>query len=191
MAVKIRAGGKEYKLSDVGPFFLYDKETITNTETGTVTKIYFQSPENKSILETNMQQFSTIPLGWVIEVAELRLVPEPDASYADLQKIFKNAIVTYKKEGIHDVFHCPAILFNAGCGLMGSVSTTESGVTKAIHSLGLPSAGSAFKFPIRYLIKGGETFNFELRCNLSSAVSNNVGIWMILVGILKKPVTSS
>ena len=191
MAVKIRAAGKEYKLSDVGPYFLYDKETITTSDTGTVSKVYFQSPEGKSELDTNLQQFSTIPLGWVFEVSELRIIPEPDVEYSDLQKIFKKAIVIYKKQGVQDVFLCPAILFNAGCGVMGGISTTESSATYAIHSLGLPSAGAAFRFPMRYLIRGGETFNFEFRCYLSSAISASIGIWMVLVGILKKPVTSS
>ena len=182
----IKVGERKFSLYDVRPYCLYDTETITSGA-GTKEVYFFRTPENKTILDTNLKQFSTIQTGWKFEVAEIRLIPLESAAASDLEAIFGTgqAVLSYLKEGDIEIFTFPAVMFNAGCGLHGC--TTHSSAD--IVSLGLPTATAVMRLPVRLIIYGGQTFNFVFRA--STGGSNDVKIRCCLVGILQRGVVGA
>ena len=182
----IKVGERKFSLYDIRPYCLYDTETITSGA-GTKEVYFFRTPEGKTILDTNLKQFSTIQTGWKFEVAEIRLIPLESTSLSDLEAIFGTgqAVLSYLKEGDIEIFTFPAVMFNAGCGLHGC--TTETGAD--IVSLGLPTTTAVMKLPVRLIIYGGQTFNFVLRA--STGGTANVKIRCCLVGILQRGVVGA
>lgn len=180
------ATGKAYNIVEVRPYFLYD--TIKIPTTGISEAYTFLTPEGKTLGETNIKQFSQIPVGWIFEVHSIRLIPWPQTSLADLELCLTGCVVSYIKEGDMDIFQAPAILFNAGCGIAGAVSTTATATTLDIVSLGLPSSGAVWKPKAPIYIRGGETFNFRFRWDTAPTPSAQVKIYHLLEGMLKRPV---
>ena len=185
---QVKVGGRTISLYDVRPYCLYDTETVTK-EAGAKEVYFFRTPEDKTILDTNLKQFSTIQTGWKMEVAEIRLIPLENTSAADLEILFGEgrAVLSYLKEGDIEIFTFPAIMFNAGCGLHGCTTVTDSDII----SLGAPTATAVMRLPIRLIIYGGQTFNFVLRAHTSTAMSNDVKIRCALVGILQRGVVGA
>ena len=183
---QIKVGGRTISLYDVRPYCLYDTETITSGA-GTKEVYFFRTPEGKTILDTNLKQFSTIQTGWKFEVAEIRLIPLESASLSDLEAIFGTgqAVLSYLKEGDIEIFTFPAVMFNAGCGLHGCTTATDADIV----SLGLPTATAVMKLPVRLIIYGGQTFNFVLKA--STGGTNNVKIRCCLLGILQRGVVGA
>ena len=183
---QLKVGGRTISLYDVRPYCLYDTETITSGA-GTKEVYFFRTPENKTILDTNLKQFSTIQAGWKFEVAEIRLIPLESASLDDLEKIFGDgqAVLSYLKEGDIEIFTFPAVMFNAGCGLHGCTTASSADIV----SLGLPTATAVMKLPVRLIIYGGQTFNFVFRA--STGGTNNVKIRCCLIGILQRGVVGA
>jgi len=185
---QIKVGGRTISLYDVRPYCLYDTETVTSAA-GSKEIYFFRTPENKTILDTNLKQFSTIQTGWKFEVAEIRLIPLENAAAADLEILFGEgrAVLSYLKEGDIEIFTFPAVMFNAGCGLCGSTTYTSADIV----SLGLPSATAVMRLPVRLIIYGGQTFNFVLKASTSTAMSADVKIRCCLVGILQRGVVGA
>jgi hypothetical protein len=171
---------KTVSLSDVRPYWLYDTATIDTT---TTEYRFFQTPSGKTIHDTNLQQFSTIQIGWTLEVHTIRIVPRPSITIADMELIAGDAVVSFLREGIEEIFTLPLVMLNAGCGLSGATTNTAEDVV----SLGTPASGAVLKMPIRFLLYGGETFNFKLQYAAAlSALSTSRKIYMVLDGVLKK-----
>lgn len=184
--LKIRTpeGVKEVGLSDVRPYWLYDTLSISNGDTE---GYFFRTPENKTLVDTNLKQFSTIQVGWTFEVSAIRVVPRVAISLASAEIIFNNSVVSFLREGDIEIFSIPTVMLNAGCGLTGAVYGHASAVD--IVSLGVPSASSVLKQPIRFLLYGGETFNFRIQFNPAiSGLAAAARIYLVLDGILKRGV---
>jgi len=183
---QIKVGEKSYGLVEVRPYFLYDTVKIPTTG---ISEFYtFLTPEGKTLSETNLKQFSQIPVGWVFEVHSIRLIPWTGTSLTDLETVLTGWIVSYIKEGDTSIFDAPAIVFNAGCGIHGAVATTATTTTLDIVSLGLPSSGSVWKPKFPLYIRGGETFNFRHRWTPTPTPTAEVRVYHLLEGILKRPV---
>lgn len=178
-------GVKTIGLSDVRPYWLYDTESVT-AAAGTKDLYYFRTPQGKTIRDTNLRQFSTIQVGWTLEVTNIRCIPAPNAAVADLEILFGEGqpVLTFLREGDIEIFTLPLIMANAGCGFYGATTVTN----QDIISLGTPASGAILKLPIRFLIYGGETFNFRLQAVTSSAMSAAVNVMIVLDGILKRGV---
>jgi hypothetical protein len=183
---QIKAGGKTYGIVEVRPYFLYD--TVEIPTTGVTEAYTFLTPEGKTLSDTNLKQFSQIPVGWVFEIHSIRLIPRAKVSINDLETVLEGWIVSYIKEGDTSIFDCPAIVFNAGCGLHGAVATTATATTIDTVSLGLPSSGAVWKPKFPLYIRGGETFNFRHRWSVAPTPSTAVKIYHLLDGVLKRPV---
>jgi len=183
---KTPEGIKKYKLEDVRPYWLYDTITITNVNTATEF-YFFQTPQGKTVVETNLKQFSTIQIGWVFDVTRMRLLPQANISLADIEELFTDCIVTYLKEGDVEIFSLPSIMLNAGCGLHGSTTYTDS----EIVSLGLPSLSSVMKLPFPLTIQGGKTFVFRMKYDVAPTPVVTREIAMILEGILRRDVVGA
>lgn len=182
--LKIRTpeGVKEVGLSDVRPYVLYDTVAVA---TGASEGYFFRTPENKVLVDTNLKQFSTIQVGWTFEVSEMRLIPRVNIPIADMELIFANSVLTFLREGDIEIFTMPAMMLNAGCGLHGATTNTAEDVV----SLGLPSAGAVHKLSIRFLIYGGETFNFRWQWNpVVGTLAATRSVYLALVGVLKRGV---
>lgn len=180
--IKIRTpeGVKTVGISDVRPYWLYDTATISNGDTE---HYFFRTPENKTIVDTNLRQFSTIQVGWTFEVSAIRIVPRVNIPIADMEIIFQNAVVTFLREGDIEIFTIPSVMLNAGCGLYGATTNTSEDVV----SLGIPASGAILKLPIHFLIYGGETFQFRMQFNPAiSGLAADRKVYMILDGILKR-----
>lgn len=185
--IKVRTPtGKEVKvgLYDYRSWWLYDRETINNGDTSVY---FFQSPEGKSISDTNLKQFSTIQFGWTLEVHAIRIIPQPSIGRSDLINLFNNMAVTLIREGTEAVFSAPGLIFTAGAGIYGF--TTDTSAT--IASNGLPTPDAVLKLPVPILIKGGDTFNIRVDWDPAVSLSGPVKVWMVLDGLLKKPVRGS
>lgn len=185
--VKIQTpeGVKEVGISDVRPYWLYDTEQIT-AAAGTKDEFFFRTPQGKTIRDTNLRQFSTIQVGWTFEVTNMRVIPQVNASLADLEELFGNGqpVITFLREGDIEIFTIPAIMLNAGCGFYGATTVNASDIV----SLGTPASGAILKLPIRFLIYGGETFNFRFQAVTTNAMTAAVNISLVLDGILKRGV---
>lgn len=188
MATVIRSQGKKYKLEDIRPFYLYDGLDITSADTE---KYYFQTPENKTIVQTNLKQFSAIQIGWVFDVKKIRLIPNPDVSVADLELLAKDSVVTYLKEGDIEIFSLPSIMLNSGCGLSGSVSTTVTATSQDIVSLGHPAQTAVHNLPFPLTITGGRTFQFRQKWTSLSGLSATTRLYLVLEGILRRDVVGA
>ena len=176
--------GRQVKvgLYDYRSYWLYDRETINN---GATEVYFFQSPEGKTTADTNLKQFSTIQTGWQFEIHALRVILPPDISTADAEALFANSAITLYKDGDTEVFSAPALMFNAGCGLYGATTETSTNII----SNGIPSSNAVTKIPVPILIKGGETFNIRLMFNPAVSLSvASIKLWMVLDGILRRPV---
>ena len=182
----IKVGERKFSLYDVRPYCLYDTEEVS-AAAGTKEIYFFRTPENKTIHDTNLKQFSTIQAGWKFEVAEIRLIPLENTAATDLEILFGEgrAVLSYLKEGDIEIFTFPAVMFNAGCGLHGCTTVTD----KDIVSLGLPTATAVMKLPVRLIIYGGQTFNFVFRA--STGGTNDVKIRCCLIGILQRGVVGA
>lgn len=182
LKIKTAEGTKTVNLSDVRPYWLYDSITVANTDTESY---FFRTPEGKTLVDTNLKQFSTIQVGWTFEVSTMRIVPRANISIADLKIIIANSVISFLREGDIEVFSLPALMLNAGCGLYGATTTTSTDLV----SQGTPSSGAVLKMPIRFLLYGGETFNFRLQYNPAiSGLSASRKIYLVLDGVLKRGV---
>lgn len=185
LVMKTPTGTKKVGLYDVRPYWLYDRETIRNGDTE---KYFFQSPEGKTIADTNLKQFSTIQYGWQFELHAIRVIPNTKVSIADAENLFANTALTLFKEGDVEVFSAPALIFSAGAGLTGAVSTTATDTTIDIVSNGLPTPSAVLRLPVPLLIQGGETFNIRLAFQPAVSLSADSKVYIVLDGILKRPV---
>lgn len=182
--LKIRTpeGVKEVGLSDVRPYTLYDTATIDSADTE---EYFFRTPEGKTLVDTNLKQFSTIQVGWTFEVASMRIIPRVNIPIADMELIFANSVITFLREGDIEIFTMPSVMLNAGCGLTGATTNTAEDLV----SLGLPSAGAVHRNAIRFLLYGGETFNFRMQWNPAvGTLAASRKIYLVLDGILKRGV---
>ncbi|MCL6577982.1 MAG: hypothetical protein K6T73_01165 [Candidatus Bathyarchaeota archaeon] len=190
MATTIKAktpeGVKSYKLEDVRPYFLYDTVTIATSNTDTE-KYFFQTPENKTSIDTNLKQFSTIQIGWVFDVTKMRLIPKASMKLVDIEEIFDDSIITYLKEGDIEIFSMPGIMLNAGCGISGATTTADSDVI----SLGLPSNSAVEKLPFPLTIAGGKTFLFRWRFATAPTPTVEAKVRMVLEGILRRDIVGA
>lgn len=188
--VRTPEGVKTVGLSDVRPYWLYDTITVL-LAAGAKEDYFFRTPEGKTLRDTNLKQFSTIQVGWTFEVSAMRLIPNAATPAADLEELFGTgqAIVSFLREGDIEIFTVPAIMLNAGCGLYGSL---DSGGTLAtsrdLVSLGIPASGAVMKIPIKFLLFGGETFNFRFQATTTGALSANLKLNLTLEGVLKRGV---
>jgi hypothetical protein len=183
---KTPEGTKTYKLEDIRPFWLYDVITILTTNTA-VEFFFFQTPQGKTLVDTNLRQFSTIQVGWTFDITRMRLVPQASMSSANGELIFDQAVMTYLKEGDIEIFSLPAMMLNAGCGFAGATTVTNTDMV----SLGLPSLSSVLKLPFALTLVGGKTFLFRLRTNAVITPSVNTRITMVLEGILRRDVVGA
>lgn len=180
--VKTPAGRKvAVGLYDYRSYWLYDTEEITNGQTEAY---FFQSPEGKSITETNLKQFSTIQAGWQFEVHAIRVIPPTTISTADAENVFYGSAITLLKEGDIEVFSAPTIIFTAGAGLYGATTETSANII----SNGLPTPTAVLKLPVPILIRGGETFNIRMLWSPAVSLTAPVKLQMVLDGILRRPV---
>jgi hypothetical protein len=185
ITVKTPNGQMQYKLEDVRPYFLFDTASVASTSTELY---FFQSPESKTSVETNLKQFSTIQTGWVFDVTKMRIVPRPSLSIADAKLLFENSIITYLKEGDIEIFSLPAIIMGAGAGLAGATTTTDTDIV----SLGAPSQAALLKLPFPITITGGKTFTFRWKWDAApSTISATTKVWMVLEGILRREVVGA
>lgn len=182
MSTVVKSGGRRYKLEDVRPFYLYDRLSLTSAS-GTE-QYYFQTPESKTIIDTNLKQFSTIQIGWTFDVQKIRLILNPDVSIANAKLLASRSVVTYLKEGDVEIFSLPSIMLNSGCGLTGATTTTSTEVV----SLGLASQSAVHKLPFPLTIAGGRTFQFRQKWNSLSGISGTVIVYMVLEGILRRDI---
>ncbi len=182
VVVRTPTGKKKIGLYDIRPYWLYDRETIQN---GDSEKYFFQSPEGKTLVDTNLKQFSTIQVGWIFEGHAIRVVPDPKISTSDAETLFQNTALSLYKEGDIEVFSAPALLFPAGAGLYGATTETSTNII----SNGVPTPTSVLKLPVPVIIKGGETFNIRLSFQPSiSGLSASTKLYIVIDGILKRPV---
>ena len=180
VVVQTPEGKKKVNLYDYRPYWLYDRESITN---GSTEKYFFQSPEGKSIVDTNLKQFSTIQVGWRFEVHAIRVIPAVDISTADAEALFTNSALTFYREGDIEVFSAPTMLFPAGAGLYGATTETSTNII----ANGMPTPQSVLRLPVPILIKGGETFNIRVAWNPAVSLSATTKMYVVLDGILKRP----
>jgi len=185
MSTVVKAGGKRYKLEDVRPFYLYDRLSLTSSSAAE--QYYFQSPENKTIINTNLKQFSTIQVGWVFDVQKIRLIPTPSTSIADLKILAGESVVTYLKEGDVEIFSLPSVMLSSGCGLAGASTNTSTDIA----SLGLPSQSSVHRLPFPLTIAGGRTFQFRQKWASLASLSTTCVVYLVLEGILKRDVVGA
>lgn len=176
------------KVVDFRPHFLFDTVSIA-TANATTEFYFFRTPEGKTTLETNLQLYSSIPVGWIFEVSKMRLIPNADITPADLSEIFGTvtaqlSTVTYLKDGDTEIFTLPAIMLNAGCGVVSNVTT-------AIGTLGIPSNNATFTFGFPLTITGGRTFSFKYKFGAAPTPAVASKIQMVLEGILKKEVVGA
>ena len=171
-------------LYDYRQYWLYDRETINNGDT---VKYFFQSPEGKTLSDTNLRQFSTIQFGWQLEVHAIRIIPDPTISTADLKNLFKDMAVVFIREGTDQIFFAPGLVFTAGAGLYGYTTETST----SILSNGLPTPGAVLKLAVPILIKGGDTINIRVEWNPAVTLSASTKMWMVMDGLLRRPVRGS
>lgn len=183
LKIKTPEGVKEVGLSDVRPYTLYDTVTYA-AATAKSEDYFFRTPEGKTLVDTNLKQFSTIQVGWTFEVASMRIIPRCNISIADMETLFTGSVVTFLREGDIEIFTMPTIMLNAGCGLYGATTNTAEDIV----SLGLPSAGAVHRNAIRFLLYGGETFNFRITHTPAVTLAAERKIYLVLDGILKRGV---
>lgn len=192
IAVKGPGGEKKtFKLEDVRPFWIYDTVTLT-AATNYTESMFFQSPQGKTPLETNLTQFSTLPQGWTFDAVKIRLAVNTDCSIVNFKGLFSQNVITYLKEGIEDIFTLPAFIVGAGGGINGNTTQTATDLV----SNGLPTQASALKLPFPLSIVGGRTFQFRMRMGGTAGTgftptTSNVRAQMVLEGILRKSVVGA
>jgi len=187
------------KLTDARPYWIYDTATLSTSLADTYV---FQSPEgsdNKTIIDTNLKQFSTLQVGWQFVCNKIRIIPRfmsyGDATNAvslmkDIDTIFSYGVLSFLREGDIEVWRAPLILFGAGCGPMSSVATADSTNAPALASWsnGLPSAGSVMVLPIPIILVGGRTFTFKLSFATGKTLEAERKLWVCLEGMLSREV---
>lgn len=179
---------KAFKLEDKRPFWVYDTITLT-AATNYTESMFFQSPQGKTPLETNLTQFSTLPQGWTFLARKIRLGVNSDVSLANIEGLFSRNVITYLEEGINDIFTLPAYIIGAGGGISGITTATSADVL----SHGLPTQASALKLPAPLPIVGGRTFQFRMKMGGTAGTgftpaTSDVRVNMTLEGILIKDV---
>jgi hypothetical protein len=202
LQIKTPTGTQTVNLSDVRPYWLYDTVVVAN---GFTQDYFFRTPQSKVLADTNLRQFSTIQVGWTYEVSAMRIIPRwrPAANGAhtqisDIENVLAAGTITFLREGDIEIFNLPIAMMNSGCGITGYATTAN----QEIASLGTPADGAKLKNPVRFLLYGGETFNFRFDFNgntaftgfAGAAVANltaNLPFHMVLDGILKRGVSSS
>ena len=178
---KTPEGTKVVKLYDVRQYWLYDTEEISNGDTE---KFFFQSPEGKTLAQTNLRQFSTIQFGWTFEVYAIRVIPSIKTSTSNLKNLLDTSVLTFYREGDVEVFTAPTVIFPAGAGIYGN--TTETDTSILANGMPTPQAVMGFKTPL--IIKGGETFNIRVLWSPAVSLTTDVPLKIVLDGILKRPI---
>ena len=178
-------GVRRFRLEDVRPYWLYDEFNILPTNVHTEF-VYFQNPD-KTIFETNMRQFSSLPIGWIFDATRIRVVPIPSITVADAELLFGRSVVSYLKEGDIEIFTIPALMLNSGCGLLGATTVTATDIV----SLGDPSHAAVMKLPFPITIRGGKTFQFKLKFPVAPTPAAATRIKMVLDGILRRDVVGA
>lgn len=175
---------KTYKLEDVRPFWVYDTVPIA---TSAVAATFFQSPQGKTLADTNLTQFSTLPQGWTFDAVKVRIILAPTITLADAQALLYRSVITYLKEGIEQIFTLPTVLCGAGAGLSGNTTLTGT----SILTNGLPTHSTAMKLPFPLSIVGGRTFQFQIAFASAITLTATQYVTMALDGVLRKSVVGS
>ena len=181
--VQTPEGVRTIALSDVRPYWLYDTATIATADTE---HYFFRTPENKTLVDTNLRQFSTIQVGWTFDISTIRVVPRVAIPIADMEILFANTVTTFLREGDIEIFTLPTVMLNAGCGLFGATTNTAEDIV----SLGIPASGAVMKLKWPIVLYGGETFQFRTQWNpaVSASLSASAKVYMVLEGTLKRGV---
>lgn len=116
--------GQAIRIVGLYDWYIYDMINQGTSMTDAANLIFFSVPvsSTKSLRFTNLQQASTLPVGWEAFVYKVRIVAPPDTTLADLQIIQRFGLVEFTIGQSELAVQYPMLLAQAGTGINGSMA---------------------------------------------------------------------